>query len=348
MQPQSASGRRVQELDALRGLACVLVTFAHFHVGSELSDQFGVFAQHAVELFFVISGFVICMTLERTPSLGNFAIARFARLYPAYAASVVIVAALHVAGARSLGPPQPVSTYLENLMMWHPLLGVESVNVVYWTLWVELKFYLIVAVLAIPRFSRFVEPHAAAWLAAVVVYETAQRWLFDGAKIPGLHFLYGLSIPEQCHYFVSGIALYRIWSSGWTSTRATLLIACLARELLMFNSHRTPVVLLVWCTFLALVAGRLLFLNRRPLLFLGKISYSVYLVHAVCGTLVIAMLGASAGPITKFAAALAVSLLLATALSLTIEYPALNWIRKTFMRKPQGSPTLKPRASSAL
>lgn len=348
MQPVSHSGRRVQELDALRGIACVLVTLAHFHVGSGLSDELGVFAQHAVELFFVISGFVICMTLERTPSLGEFAVARFARLYPAYAASVLLVAALHVMGSRYLGPPRPVSMYLENLMMWHPLLGVESVNVVYWTLWVELKFYLIVAVLAIPRFFRFVEPHAAGWLAAVVAYEAAQRWLFDGGKLPGVHFLYGLSIPEQCHYFVSGIALYRIWSSGWTVTRGALLTACLARELFMFNSHRTPAVLLVWCTFLALIAGKLLFLNRRPLLFLGKISYSVYLVHAVCGSLVIAMLGASVGPVAKFALALVVSLAFATALSLTVEYPALHLIRRTFKRKPPLIPRLEPRSSSAL
>lgn len=334
MQPPSGVSRRIEELDALRGFACVLVTLAHFHVGSELADRVGVYAQHAVELFFVISGFVICMTLERTTSVGNFAIARLARLYPAYVGSIALIALLRAVGGNYLDEHPPWDTYVKNLMMWHPLFGIESITVVFWTLWVELKFYVIVAPLAIPRYFKHVESHAAFWLSALVVYECAQRWLFGGNKIPLLRFAYGLSIPEQCHYFVSGIVLFRVWASGWTSKRSILLLACLGREFMLFNSHRTPMVLLVWCIFLALIAGKLVFLNRRPLLFLGKISYSMYLVHAVCGSLVINLL-ASSPPLVRFSAALLASLLLAAALSLTIEYPGHKAIRQLFLRRPR-------------
>lgn len=315
----------------------MVVTLAHFHVGSALVDRLGVFAQHAVELFFVISGFVVCMTLERTTSIAHFAIARFARLYPAYVASVALVALVHVLGSRYWGPPQPLSVYFKNLMMWHQLFGVESVNVVYWTLWVELKFYIIVAPLAVPRLFKFVEPYAALWLGCVVSYELAQNLFFDGAKTPGLHLLYGLSVPEQAHYFVSGIALYRIWSNGWTWQRAAFLCASLAREVMLFSEHRSPMVVVVWCVFLALIAGRLGALNRRPLLFLGKISYSMYLVHAVCGSLVISSLEPYFGPATKFTLALVLSLALATLLSFTVEYPALEFIRRHLLQRSSRS-----------
>src|SRR5229473_4001173 len=90
---------RYKDLDALRGLAAVMVLIFHFecclvfHLPDGPADPTKLWFHYAlmgVELFFVISGFVILMTLEAAPSIASFAVNRFARLYPAYWLSVLV------------------------------------------------------------------------------------------------------------------------------------------------------------------------------------------------------------------------------------------------------------------
>jgi peptidoglycan/LPS O-acetylase OafA/YrhL len=84
--------KRLKELDSLRGLAALSVLFLHYTLsyGTEIGWIAGkplvVFslARTGVAIFFVISGFVIYHSLQRAETLRDFAVARFARLYPAY------------------------------------------------------------------------------------------------------------------------------------------------------------------------------------------------------------------------------------------------------------------------
>jgi peptidoglycan/LPS O-acetylase OafA/YrhL len=333
--------RRVTELDALRGIACVVVVFAHYHVGSALVDRIGVYAQHAVELFFVISGFVICMTLQRQ-GVWPFVVARFARLYPAYLASVGVIAVLQYFWGQYADETYPPSVFIKNLMMWHSWFGTKSVTAVYWTLWAELKFYMLMVPVAYFGWQQRIERYAGAWLLFVVVYELVSSQFFDGGKLPVAHFAYGLSIPPQCHYFVSGIAFFRVWDKGWNRTRGILLAACFAREFMLFSDHRTPAVLLVWVVFGLLLANRLQVLNQRILLFLGHISYSMYLVHACVGSLVIAAMAGIDSPAVKFLAALTTSLVMAAVMAYAVEYPALAWLRGVLLPNRAAPPQANP------
>ena len=76
---------RLVELDALRGIAAVVVVLYHLTYWNDAAGQapFSVFWGHyGVELFFIISGFVIFMTLAQARDLRAFAVSRVARLYP--------------------------------------------------------------------------------------------------------------------------------------------------------------------------------------------------------------------------------------------------------------------------
>ena len=94
---QTRSGGRIIELDALRGLAAMSVVLFHFTTRYEelfgranpLPLNFG-WGDFGVDLFFMLSGFVILMTLERTSHSLKFAWGRFTRLYPAYWAAVAL------------------------------------------------------------------------------------------------------------------------------------------------------------------------------------------------------------------------------------------------------------------
>jgi len=82
---------RIQELDSLRGIAAVAVVLYHFtYRFGELYEfqtppPFQVtLGQYGVQLFFIISGFVIFMTLNRTRRPLDFVVSRFSRLHPTY------------------------------------------------------------------------------------------------------------------------------------------------------------------------------------------------------------------------------------------------------------------------
>ncbi len=156
--------KRLGGLDALRGLAAAAVMLYHytawypFLTGSKLpiSAPYGIFG---VELFFVISGFVIFMTLERTPSLAEFIAARVARLYPAFLASMLATLWLT---AESLRPDQ----LFANLTMVPLALGQMPYDGSYWSLRFELEFYVLAALCVLVLHWRNPELPCTGWLAA--------------------------------------------------------------------------------------------------------------------------------------------------------------------------------------
>ena len=136
------SPQRFQELDVLRGLAALAVVVFHYaaHVEKYYDDfPFTLPAgKYGVQLFFCISGFVIYWTLERSRTLGDFAVSRFSRLYPAYWTAVLLWIACDV---FILGTKPWLGGYLANATMLQSYLGIADLDGVYWTLGVELTWY---------------------------------------------------------------------------------------------------------------------------------------------------------------------------------------------------------------
>src|SRR5947208_2292947 len=94
---------RFAELDALRGIAAVMVVIFHYTWRSEkvLPGANGFthglsWGYFGVELFFAISGFVILMTLRQTKTSSDFVVSRFARLFPAYWAAIILTSIIVV------------------------------------------------------------------------------------------------------------------------------------------------------------------------------------------------------------------------------------------------------------
>ena len=97
MHKEASPSSRVVELDALRGIAALAVVA--FHYTTQYGQQYGHTTplgfgfppgNYGVNLFFLISGFVIFMTLERARSAMDFVVSRFSRLYPAYWAAMAL------------------------------------------------------------------------------------------------------------------------------------------------------------------------------------------------------------------------------------------------------------------
>ncbi|CAM5542747.1 Acyltransferase OS=Streptomyces alboniger OX=132473 GN=CP975_21835 PE=4 SV=1 [Streptomyces alboniger] len=149
-----------------------------------------------VEIFFVISGFVICMSCwGRTPR--QFFVSRVIRLYPAYWFAVLFTTGVLVA-VPGVWERLRMREVLLNLTMLQSGSGVANVDGVYWTLWSELRFYLLfLAVVATGLVSRKVVVFCCVWGAAAML-----------APVSGLPLLELVANPEGAWYFIAGLALY--------------------------------------------------------------------------------------------------------------------------------------------
>lgn len=294
---------RIAVLDGLRLLAALSVVLFHYLAGSgavpwqrtavELFPalhRIAEFGWLGVVFFFMISGFVICMS-GWGKSLQRFWQGRILRLFPLYWAAVVLSSV-----AARLGPQTPgerrvtVGQMLTNLTMLHEPLGVSHVDTVYWTLWVELRFYLVFSLVVLLGTSyRRVANFCWVWALGSVL-----------APASGIPLLDQLLVPRWAPFFIAGIVFYLVRRAGRFEGET---LGLLALSWLLMQHHLPAVmaweghginwkVCLVAITAMYLVMGlialgKLDWIQWRWLPVAGAISYPLYLVHQSLGVRVI-------------------------------------------------------------
>src|SRR4051812_38954069 len=205
---------RLTALDGLRFAAAAAVVVYHLTArqstvwGDQQQDLLGdtgrwtSLGSLGPELFFVISGFVLALSAWGRSAVHVVA-SRVARLYPAYWVGVLATGGLLLflwpEGKRVTG-----GQVLVNLTMLQSLFGVDQVDGVYWTLWTELRFYVLMVVFALVGLTRRrVLAVAAIWpFAALAVeslgWDTAATWL----------------VSDYAPLFAAGMALYVLHRDG--------------------------------------------------------------------------------------------------------------------------------------
>jgi len=214
--------QRFAAVDLLRILAAVAVVVFHHlyyypnHAGAFAREvQAGAsYGYLGVQIFFMISGYVITQSaMGRTR--GQFAVARFVRLWPAFVICLgITVVARHIAG-----PAPDAWAVLGNLTMMPRLFGVPYVDDVYWSLMFEIFFYVAVTVLLVGSgdFVLRLRVFTAAWLALAL--------LGLAVELPKLHTLLVLKFAP---YFAVGISVFLVRNAGNTLADRALLAASLA------------------------------------------------------------------------------------------------------------------------
>lgn len=279
------TAERLGSLDGLRGIAACAVLA--YHYGLKLGGDPMHYGLLGVDLFFVISGYVIFLTLARRPNVVRFAKGRVARLFPAYWASVLFAAAVYIPRGEA-----SVAQSLVNLTMLQRFVGVNDVMNVYWTLAYELWFYVLISLAFATGAIKRIELPCLAWLLGMAGIRITEATLFDGC-LPGSSksIEESITLPTMVHYghlFIVGMMLFRLRSgAGWLS--GTTLAVALAYALFGrsdWSEVRAVIYFPLVCTFTALVwdatgSNRLgNALSASAMRFLGSISYSLYLTHA--------------------------------------------------------------------
>ena len=277
-----------------------------------------------VELFFIISGFVILMTIERKKTVREFAISRTARLMPAFLAALVMATVIrilspgaragHADACRNSSPTSP----------WRRACSARPpMDMPYWTLTYELVFYIGMGLILALGMLRWTE-----WFGLLAV---AVGCLFIATLDVRLHHRSSIVLlVYYSNFFLIGICLYRIHSHmarpvTWAALVVAIAVTALGGGETSFD---TPgrIYLPLTIAFTALVwfaisrHGK--WLAWRPLVFLGVISYPLYLVHVVLGFAVIRW-GVAHGwsTIEGVVAAGVVSIVMATLLHYFVEVP---------------------------
>ncbi|MGW7262415.1 acyltransferase family protein [Streptomyces sp. NPDC054842] len=295
---------RLRALDGLRLVAALMV--AGYHYGGrdgEIARAWGsspkvqfpslhewfAYGCLGVQVFFVISGFVICMSgWGRT--LRAFFASRASRLLPSYWAAVILVTAvfaLPVVAYRAVSP----SDALVNLTMLQQPLGVDRVLGVCWTLWAEVRFYALFALcIVLPGANRRrVILFCAGWTLAAAIAQSAHQPMLDVVLM-----------PEYAPFFVGGVGLYLVHRDrrdayAWGIVGVSWLLGQHYAVAQLwhapnpdFFSFRTSygIVLVVTLGYLAVAAialGWLGWANWRWLTVAGALTYPFYLIHEHLG-----------------------------------------------------------------
>jgi peptidoglycan/LPS O-acetylase OafA/YrhL len=318
---------RIRELDALRGIAAMMVVLYHFITGypilmpgvSRLPVGFEI-GQHGVELFFAISGFVIFMTLENTRTASDFIVSRFSRLYPTYWACMAIT----IGVTQMMGPASlqtGMSNSIINLTMLPSIFKIPLVDPSYWSLVVELLFYAWMLLIWRQNALKHIE-----WILIFWILVRFISWQPNGQHDEDTSLLIQIHIA----YFAIGIISYRVWS-GARKWRDQLLIVFTAfvSFTLIKTPHQIYVNIAIFIVMVLLSKRKLNWLCQPPLLWLGAISYPLYLVHQFVGYAIMAKLETMGLPVSmNIFIALGAVLLLATLVHHLIEKPSLAWVRR--------------------
>ena len=340
-----ARGRIVQ-LDALRGVAAVWVMLYHYTIqyAGDYGHGPGVWrvpqGPRAVELFFMISGFVIPMTLGRTKRMSDFVVSRFSRLFPAFWVCLAITASV-VALANWRGNVATGWDVAANVSMVPQLIFHRAyVDRSYWTLEVELLFYVATGLAWALGGMRGVTIAIAGLTAASLAEGLTQSLAPDLLRGPigggprGVFDSYFLM--SFIAYFACGYASFGLRERGINAASVALLllawttVAARAEDgapiSVRATALATTVVLNVFVTAAAFNAVPLL--SAKVLLYLGAISYPLYLLHQDIGYVVIdGGYALNWGPNVCIAVAVGIAVAGGSAVSFAAERPAMRWIR---------------------
>ncbi len=305
---------RMRFIDGLRGLSIVTVALWHLY-GPTYARLLPFGRDYAavpvigqgwvgVQMFFLISGMVIFMTLERCRGFGDFMARRFLRLFPAMAIASAILFAFH--RATNLPAPEGPPDWLDLLpgltfvspSFYHAILhlSVRTLDDVYWTLHVEVAFYALFGFL----FFRFGWRVAVIGLIASAVAIIAARPVVALIGAPSIV----LRVVEpfewlqfqQFGWFASGAIFAKARETG--SDRLFVAAAGIAlASAIVFQAPAgidppsRVALIVVALVFTAAQRWRALqrVLSSWPLLMLGFISYPLYLLHNYLGLMMTAV-----------------------------------------------------------
>ncbi len=333
---------RLESLDGLRGLAALFVAWFHIYQRNELIRPDGLVADvmHwtsqygwlGVQAFFVITGFVIPYSIRAGrhaggwPNAGRFMAKRGLRLYPPFLAAAALtfgiwVLAPLVPGFRGETPDIDAIWVVQNFTLTAPFFGEIWANPVFWSLVVEVQYYCVIALLFALR--PYVESRH---------FPVALCLCVAACVLSALTPIYLHSVLSWAPLFVIGYLLYAHLVEE-REPLPLLLVATVAIGAMVWSGQLLELVPVA-------ITVAVILLRWRPgpvMLWLGAISYSLYLIHYPIGVRAVRLFGRLdiwGIEIIAYAASLALVLAASWVFYVAFEKPSLRLSRSVRYRDP--------------
>jgi peptidoglycan/LPS O-acetylase OafA/YrhL len=302
----------------------------------------------ALGFFFVASGFLIPLTMDRK-SVGRFLFNRLCRIYPVWIISLLIIAVLFAVEKQLAGIPMGVSagSWIANAAALPDVAYQPTINPPGWTLFIEIKWYLLYA-LAGATFgltrtwlvggiaAAFATYAAVAWHGlAPLAARSHAAWVITQA--------FAWDVPHLCMILI-GVCVYNRLRNGWSLTSAWLCAGvCFAAMTASSwfiddgSAHRAA----KFVGYVVAVAGFALayayrdrFRPNRAIRYIADMVFSLYVVHFVLGMVLIdALVRLTALPLVSTVAAVAVVVGVSAGVHHVVEVPAIRF-GKTWRARP--------------
>jgi peptidoglycan/LPS O-acetylase OafA/YrhL len=335
--------QRIGVLDSFRGLAALAVMYYHYtywfrirhsHTFSDYLDF--PYGTYCVSFFFIISGFVIFMTVNRCNDSVEFLYRRFIRIYPAFWICLIITSTFLVFANDK--PYQPtLFNFGINATMVPNVFHVKPIDGSYWSLYPELLFYAVIFFVFTLKILDRVYLWGSIWLIGSILNS-----LFH---IPGVNQLF-----QYAGLFLSGIFIYKMYFGEKTLKQHLSVLVCWAAVLYGYwsaeGSYRSFIpITACYLIFYLFLYHKLNFLDVKPLKFFGRISYPLYLIHQSIGFVILLLLR-DQYQVTSYwiiSALMLLSIALAYVITFYFEKPLLKLIKENlerfFVKKQTISPT---------
>jgi peptidoglycan/LPS O-acetylase OafA/YrhL len=341
---KDAKSKRISELDTLRGIAAIYVVLFHYSMLAGYNILFLKAGVTGVDLFFLISGYVILMTLEKTRQGYDFIVSRLSRLYPSFLVMLLITLSVIYFFNRIEFPP--VRTILLNLTMLQPVFKVPYIDDSYWTLTVEMEFYVFMLIVFMANKIDRIVVIGSLVLGMILIYYIIASFFFSESKI---YVVPRSILPLISHFqlFLSGILFYKMREGGERKWQYHLLIGiCFLISIFLFDksgrshffigrgSYGIAILVYLSCFYL-FVNDKLQFLRGRVFSWLGAISYCLYLIHQETGKILYLHLKDSVKlpPSVLLLLLFLLMIILSSLVTYLIERPLIRFIRRKLISR---------------
>lgn len=320
---------RFESLDAIRGIAALSVLLCHYCYGYyvlfDVSEN-GISAARtfglAVQLFFMLSGFVIFYSVNSNTLVFTFLKKRFIRLYPTFWICLLIsYASIKIFGLPGLEVTGKEAFF--NITMLPQFFGALKVDSCYWTLVPEFFFYLMMGGLIYFKLLDKMVIVSLVWLFLSFIHLHVYH-----IKVLGL-----LLNLDYASYFLAGIMVYELKRDKKQKIFWVILFITVVLGLSKYldSIGNLMVLTALYLFFISLIFSDLKFLENRVLLFLGKISFPLYLLHQNIGFIIINYTKDYFDYMWVIVPPIIICILLATLVTFYIEKPIIKYLKKKWL-----------------
>jgi peptidoglycan/LPS O-acetylase OafA/YrhL len=267
----------------------------------EMARQVSQFGYMGAQLFFMVSGFVILRSLEHQRNFVTFASARIRRIFPSLCIAIPIIYIFCNLLNQEFIAPIPISSMLPSLL----LLGPDFLNQLFstqliwttsvlWSLFIEIQFYLVAGLL----FFRLKQYNFITKLFVFAISVQSLKIFFVLTKTETKTLDALLPLSNHIWWFFAGAICYKMLNSKKNRYLQSLSIVSILFNLILlnyesskynFNPIPSMMTIIFYLTFYLVtkMPKKMSFLRSIGLVWLGGISYEIYLIHESIGISVI-------------------------------------------------------------